>query len=112
MLWGNPLRFKLTGGQSHDCVTGYELLKSMDLTGINVLADRAYDTNAIVDLLHRKRANPVIPSKASRKVQRSCDWWLYKERHAVECFFNKIKHYRRIATRFDKLACSYMAFYL
>jgi len=107
---GNPLRFELTGGQSHDCVTGYELLQSIDLTGSNVLADRAYDTNAIIDLLHEQQANPVIPSKITRRVQRPCDWWLYKERHAVECFFNKIKHYRRIATRFDKLACTYKAF--
>ncbi|RXZ80403.1 IS5 family transposase [Paenibacillaceae bacterium] len=107
---GNPLRFELTGGQSHDCVTGFEMLKSMDLTGTNVLADRAYDTNAIVNHLSEQQAQIVIPSKKSRLVQRPCDWSLYKERHAVECFFNKIKHYRRIATRFDKLACSYKAF--
>nr|WP_235206900.1 IS5 family transposase [Paenibacillus tyrfis] len=107
---GNPLRFELTGGQSHDCVTGYEMLKSMELTGTNVLADRAYDTNAILYLLQEQHAHPVIPSKKSRQIQRYCDWWLYKERHGVECFFNRIKHYRRIATRFDKLACTFKAF--
>ncbi|WP_157261834.1 transposase, partial [Paenibacillus sp. A3] len=53
----------LTGGQSHDCVTGYKMLKSMELTGTNVLADRAYDTNAILNLLQDQHAKPVIPSK-------------------------------------------------
>ncbi|NEN82437.1 IS5 family transposase [Paenibacillus elgii] len=107
---GNPLRFELTGGQSHDCVTGYEMLMSMELAGTNVLADRGYDTNAILNLLQDQHANPVIPSKKSRRFQRHCDRWLYKERHGVECFFNKIKHYRRIATRFEKLACTFKAF--
>jgi transposase len=93
-----------------NCVMGYELLSTMELTGVNVMADRAYDTNAILHLLHVQNANPVIPSKVSRKVPRPCDWSLYKERHAIECFFNKIKHYRRIATRFDKLACTFKAF--
>ncbi|UQZ85553.1 Transposase DDE domain protein [Paenibacillus konkukensis] len=60
---GNPLRFELSGGQSHDCMTGYEMLKSMELTGTNVLADRGYDTNAILDLLQGQQANPVIPSR-------------------------------------------------
>ncbi|MFB0843301.1 transposase [Paenibacillus oleatilyticus] len=83
---GNPLRFELTGGQSHDCVTGYKMLKSMELTGTNVLADRAYDTNAILNLLQDQHVKPVIPSKKSRRIQRHCDWWFYKERHGVECF--------------------------
>ncbi len=60
---GNPLRFELTGGKSHDCVTGYEMLKSMELTGTNVLTDRAYGTNAILNLLEDQHAKPVIPSK-------------------------------------------------
>jgi transposase len=107
---GNPLRLKLTGGQQADCVTGHEMLEKMNLTRSNVLADRAYDTNAIVNLLQKKQANPVIPSKKSRRVQRFCDWMLYKERHGVECFFNKIKQYRRLATRFEKLACTFKAF--
>lgn len=86
------------------------MLETMNLTGSNVLADRAYDTNAILELLHEQHARPVIPSKRSRRKQRPCDWSLYKERHGVECFFNKIKQYRRIATRFEKLACTFKAF--
>ncbi|WP_430029747.1 transposase [Paenibacillus ehimensis] len=48
---GNPLRFELTGGQSHDCITVYEMLKTMELSGTNVLADRGYYINAILNLL-------------------------------------------------------------
>lgn len=107
---GNPLRFVLTGGQCHDSVTGYEMLKQMDLTKKQVLADRAYDTNRILQLLKEQSAVSVIPSKKNRRKQRNIDKEMYKERHLIECFFNKVKHYRRLATRYDKLACSFMAF--
>ncbi|MFZ2449478.1 MAG: transposase, partial [Methylovulum miyakonense] len=52
----------------------------------------------------------VIPPKANRTEPRECDWAAYKERHAIECFFGKIKHYRRIFSRFEKLACNYRGF--
>jgi transposase len=104
------LRFKLTSGNRNDCPTGYKMLEAMELAGINVMADRAYDTDKIVKLLQQQHAIIVIPSKKNRLVQRECDWWLYKERHLVECFFNKIKNYRRLATRYDKLSCSFLAF--
>ncbi|MNM83654.1 Transposase DDE domain protein [compost metagenome] len=107
---GNPLRFALTGGQCHDSITGYEMLKQMDLTKKQVLADRAYDTNRILRLLKDQSAAPIIPSKKNRRKQRKIDKEIYKERHQIECFFNKVKHYRRLATRYDKLACSFMAF--
>ncbi|MFK4474416.1 transposase [Paenibacillus sp. RC73] len=107
---GNPLRLELTAGQRHDSVMGYEMLKSMDLTQKQVLADRAYDTNRILQLLEEQEATPVIPSKKNRRVQRKWDKAIYKERHLVECFFNKTKHYRRLATRFDKLTCTFKAF--
>lgn len=107
---GNPLRFKLTGDQCHDSVTGYKMLKQMDLTKKQVLADRAYDTNQILHLLEQRSATPVIPSKKNRRKPRKWDKEIYKERHLIECFFNKVKHYRRLATRFDKLASSFKAF--
>lgn len=59
--------------------------------------------NNILNLLDEKQAKTVIPSRKHRKIQRECDWWLYKERHLVECLFNKLKHYRRLATLYDKL---------
>lgn len=107
---GNPLRFMLTGGQCHDSVTGYEMLKQMDLTKKQVLADRAYDTNQILHLLEQQSATPGIPSKKNRRKPRKWDKEIYKEGHLIECFFNKVKHYRRLATRFDKLASSFKAF--
>jgi transposase len=53
---------------------------------------------------------PVIPSKKNRRKPRKWDKEIYKERHLIECFFNKVKHYRRLATPFDKLASSFKAF--
>ncbi|MGW8957905.1 hypothetical protein ACWGOO_10155, partial [Paenibacillus sp. NPDC055715] len=58
-----------------------------------------------------QEATPVIPSKKNRRVQRKWDKAIYKERHLVKCFFNKTKHYRRLATRFDKLTCTFQGFF-
>ncbi|WP_413775855.1 IS5 family transposase [Paenibacillus sp. LS1] len=107
---GNPLRFDLTGGEAHDSVQGFDILKSMKLTRKQVLADRAYDTNAIRAFLKEQQAIPVIPGKKNRRVTLKYDWDVYKERHLVECFFNKVKNYRRLATRYDKLACTFKSF--
>lgn len=107
---GNPLRFELTAGQAHDSVTGYEILSTLDLQNREVLADRAYDTDAIVALLKGKNATPVIPSKRNRRKKRAYDKDTYKERHLIECFFNKMKNYRRLATRYDKTASMFKAF--
>ncbi|GAC40764.1 transposase and inactivated derivative [Paenibacillus popilliae ATCC 14706] len=94
----------MTAGNCHDCIKGYEVLQDMNLTGKTVIADRGYDMNNILELIKEQQATAVIPSRKHRKVQRKCDWWLYKEPHLVECLFNKLKHYRRLATRYDKLA--------
>ncbi|WP_458122930.1 IS5 family transposase [Paenibacillus sp. Z3-2] len=107
---GNPLRFDLTGGEAHDSVQGFDILKSMKLTQKQVLADRAYDTNAIRAFLKEQQAIPVIPGKKNRRTTLKYDQDVYKERHLVECFFNKVKNYRRLATRYDKLACTFKSF--
>jgi transposase len=86
------------------------MLQSFDVKEKNVIADRGYDTNAILDLLEEKQAHTVIPSRKHRTIQRPTDWWLYKERHLVECLFNKLKHNRRLATRYDKLLHTFVAF--
>ncbi|MGX4585328.1 transposase [Paenibacillus chitinolyticus] len=75
-----------------------------------VLADRAYDTNQILHLLKEQSATSVIPSKKNRRKPRKWDKEIYKERHLIECFFNKVKNYHRLATRYDKLACTFRAF--
>lgn len=107
---GNPLRYEVTAGNINDCVTGYEILQTFAVEGKNVTADRGYDTDKIITLLKEKQANTVIPSRKHRTIQRPTDWWLFKERHLVECLFNKLKHNRRLATRYDKLSRTFVAF--
>lgn len=75
-----------------------------------VLADRGYDSNAFVDRIEQAGAEAVIPSRKNRHEQREVDQELYKGRNKVERFFNRIKHYRRLATRYEKTALSYAAF--
>lgn len=107
---GNPVHFILTGGEVHDSKQAIPLLSTLDITDSNVLADRAYGTSEIRNYIASQGANYVIPPKSNTKEPWHCDYWLYKERHLVECFFNKIKAFRRVATRYDKLASSFLAF--
>ncbi|NJN84958.1 MAG: transposase, partial [Caldilineaceae bacterium] len=76
----------------------------------HLIADKAYDVNALLETIALIGAEAVIPPKKDRTEQRDYDRHLYKERHLVECFINKIKWYRRIFTRYDKLARRYAAF--
>ena len=62
-----------------------------------------------VEVLAQREITPVIPPKADRKIQRACDFALYCERNLVERFFNQLKHFRAIATRYDKLARNFLA---
>ena len=105
---GNPLRLILTPGNVADCTQAELLLK--DIATENVLADKGYDSEAIVNVIEASGAKVVIPPKANRIIQRLCDFALYRERNLAERFFNKIKHYRAIATRYAKRARNYMAF--
>jgi len=104
---GRPLRFILTGGQAHDSTTAPELLS--DLEGGGVIADKAYDSNALRELIAEAEAEAVIPSTRSRKVQIPHDEIAYKLRNRIERFFNKLKHFRRIATRYDRRALHFLA---
>lgn len=100
----------MSEGQKHDSQYAVPLLDSVDITDSQIAADRAYDVNKIIDYIYDRGGEPTIPSKKNATFQRHCDWYLYKERHLVEVFFNKIKSYRRIATRYDKMACTYLGF--
>lgn len=103
-----PVRIVLTAGQAHDQSVVAELLK--DLTpGCDVVADRGYDSDAVLNLIRQAGARAHIPSLSRRLVRRSVDQAIYRQRNLVERFFNKLKHFRRIATRFDKLARNYLA---
>ncbi len=85
-----------------------ELLNALPENAM-VLADKAYDANAIREMIGGQGAWANIPPKSNRKDPICFSPHLYKARNLVERFFNKIKHFRRIATRYDKLAANYMA---
>lgn len=105
---GNPLQFQITAGQVHDITEAEALLPPAPVE--YVLADKGYDADAFVQMIQGRGAVPVIPPRSNRKMPREYDAHLYKERHLVECFINKIKHYRRIFSRYDKLAQTYLSF--
>lgn len=97
----------LTPGQAHDLAGAGPLLENADPDAL--LGDKAYDADALIDSLTARQIVPVIPPKANRKTQRHCDYALYCERNLIERFFNKLKHFRAIATRYDKLARNFLA---
>ena len=104
---GRPLRFILTGGETHDSITAATLLAGHTTTA--VIADKAYDNNALRKLIADTGAEAVIPSLSSRKILIPHDAIAYKLRNRVERFFNKLKHFRHIATRYDRRACHFLA---
>jgi transposase len=104
---GNPLRISLTGGNVNDIIMAPILISG--LSANYVLADKAYDSDNFIELIQSQNSQVVIPPKSNRKEKRDCDRHIYKERHLVECFFAKLKKYRRIATRYDKLALTFKA---
>ena len=104
---GNPVTLSLTPGQASDLGQAEPLLDEVDPQAF--LGDKAYDANALIQFLEARRITPVIPPKANRIVQRQCDFALYRERNLVERFFNKLKHFRAIATRYDKLTRNFLA---
>lgn len=107
---GNPLDFILTGGQASD-IGQAEALLELTPEGAEALgADKGYDSDKFVSAIEARGMEAVIPPRANRSEPRHCNWFVYKERHLIECFFGKIKHYRRIFSRFEKLARNYMGF--
>jgi transposase len=105
---GLPVRLTLTAGQTHDRRAVPDLLLKLP-AGADVIADRAYDSDAVIDLVRQAGARPHIPTTSRRRLQRSVDPALYSRRNLIERFFCKLKHFRRIATRFDKLARNFLA---
>ena len=75
-----------------------------------VLAEKGYDADYVVKAAQSRGAEVVIPSKSNRNTPRSFDRDLYKERNLIQRVFNTIKHFRRVATRYDKTASAYLAF--
>lgn len=105
---GLPVKFILTGGESSDFNQALPLLK--DENPVYVLADRGYDSDEIVNHIQSINAIPVIPPKSNRIIQRDYDKIIYKERNLIERLFNRLKQFRKIATRFDKIQINFEAF--
>ena len=105
---GNPLRFRLTPGQQHDITMADEMIAEFRFD--YVIADRGYTDHHFRSHILAGGAEPVIPPKRNAREQHDYDTWRYRERHLIECFIGKIKHYRRIFSRFDKLASRYLGF--
>ena len=107
---GNPIHLHLTPGNIHDVTEAPRLIEAAK--GKNFIGDKGYDSDAVVAAVEAKGMNVVIPSKSNRKIQRNTDFHLYKERHLVENFFCRLKHFRRAATRYDKTAQNFLGFVL
>ncbi|MFB8831197.1 IS5 family transposase [Azotobacter sp. CWF10] len=99
---GLPIRFILTEGQAADISQAIPLMAGIATSAL--LADKGYDANQLLAWLKERQIQAVIPVRRNRIEQRSCDGHLYKERHVIECLFGKLKHYRRITTRYEKRA--------
>lgn len=105
---GLPVRIVLSQGQASDKAAVPALIEGL-APGRDLVADRGYDARAILDLVAEKGGRAHIPTARDRKVQRSVAPELYRKRNLVERFFNRLKHFRRIATRYEKHAVTFLA---
>ena len=105
---GNPLQFINTPGQTSDITQAAAL--THDVKNCYVLADKGYDSDGLRSKLEQKGCTTVIPGRSNRIVPVEYDEHIYKERHLVECFFSKMKQFRRVFSRFDKSMRNFMSF--
>ncbi len=103
------MRLVLSPGQASDKTLAPAVIEGL-APGRTLIADRGYDARAIVELVESRGGQAQIPTCSDRKVQRVVDAALYRKRNLVERFFNKLKHFRRVATRYDKLLANFMGF--
>ena len=104
---GNPIRWILTGGEVADITQAPALIKGFDAKLI--VGDKGYDADALVALINAAGARAIIPPRNNRTEQRDYDRHVYKDRNLVERFFARLKQFRRIATRYEKLARNFNA---
>jgi putative transposase len=105
---GLPVRLIGSPGQRNDIAFAHDLIDGIDADA--TIADKGYDADHLTDRIAQDGAEVVIPPKRNRKLQRPYDADLYKERNRIERFFNKLKQFRRVATRYDKLLANFMGF--
>ena len=104
---GNPLGSILTAGHDSDIIQAPALIEGLDPD--MVIADKADGANDFIQMIQDMGAMMVIPVRSNRNQQREYDHHWYKDRNLVERFFNKIKQFRRIARRYEKLDCNFMS---
>ena len=105
---GNPLRVILSAGQIADIEQAEALISGQSAEFI--VADKGYDSDAFVETIRAQGSQAVIPPRSNRLNPRAFDRHIYKDRNLIERFFCRIKQFRRIATRYDKLAQSFLSF--
>jgi transposase len=104
---GNPVRWQLTAGEVHDITQAPALVAGF--TTQQVIADKGYDSAAFIASIAAAGAQAVIPARKTRREPRLYDRHAYRERHLIECFFSRLKQFRRIATRYEKLARNFLS---
>jgi transposase len=105
---GLPVKLALSAGQAADMRSVPDLLVGLP-PGSDVVADRGYDYTAVLEAISAAGSQPHVPTTRQKRVQRSVDPALYRQRNLIERCFNRLKHWRRLATRFDKLARNYLS---
>jgi transposase len=105
---GRPLNFTLTGGQVHDSQVVEDVLDT-PRPSLAVAADKAYDSHKVRRQIADEGAVPIIPSRRTATRKAYCPKRIYRRRHKIENYFRRIKDWRRIATRHDKLARNFLA---
>jgi transposase len=109
---GLPIGIVITPGQAHDVTAFPALMHESDHDPEQMLGDKGYDSAAVRQDVEKRGGEAVIPTTASRKIQRTVDKAIYALRNRIERFFNRLKNSRRVATRYDKLSESFVAFVL
>ena len=106
---GKAMCIFITGGNIYDSTQAEKLLHDTIHERVYVLEDKAFDSEQILKYIEKNRAITVIPPRKNRKEQREYDKSIYKNRNQIERFFNRLKQFRRIATRYDKLLFSFLS---
>jgi transposase len=107
---GNPIALHFTQGGVHDSKEAVPLLGEVALDGSTVLGDKAYGSKEIRAYIESQSGSYCIPPQSNVSEPWAVDFFHYKERHLVECFFQKLKNFRHIATRYDKLLSRFASF--
>lgn len=104
---GMPIEFEISGSQVHDCKVAPELIALLPRSDYKI-ADKAYDSEEVREQIRQQGSIPLIPRKSNSTIgNNDMDWSLYKYRHLIENLFARLKHFRAIATRYDKLKRNY-----